>query len=742
LAGIGLALKNGSATRSILAARKGVVALAFQNAVLTAARWENPVPRATAEPSAPVTVKVIQGRVPFSPAEALLVEQTLEGAAFPSGPMTLGGIGNAQAISGTGTAQIAKLGPTEVDATFELPAPRLFDVEMLAEPFGATVLALRVTGERMAPTISGSLQPTQGRIANTLLTNVRNALAKFGPAKLETEYRIPIEIDSQSASGSWSFTEPSGGIVYLEGALEKIRLHGGLWVGAGDRVPRLEVSSGGFSLEAKGAVRVLHPFLFGGEPGDTTVGTGFAVSTATGFEYGRNTKAGALDISASFFEVSKPSLAFETDEEPRFRIQAPARLEAGTTVRFALADGAVSLASGRLRIGAASADAVGGAPLLLSGIEVVGSSLAFDSLAIAAADARAEVEIHGLAIAAREVEHDGTPRWSAKDLTPSFGHISATLDHIDGSMKLRQIAIHDLSLTAARGAFVSPDGLQVRGDDFSISANKLTNTSIEDGEIRIASGSVALDVVRDRQRTTGSSQFSEFRVAADGIKDNLRGTGRLRLSNLEVEHRFGLIPDKCEDDLPLIAEVDLRQVDLALSWVAGKLSGSATVKRPRVGVREGRVGSSCTWRQDFEVSIAKTVQAWQCLSFDIFGCLVAGWVDKVVDTDVEVRVPFTARLLRLRAGAEADRADVRLVRDKIGFCLTDVRLTPETAFSQVFSVAPDLGAYGGDIGRAASAPAQVVVDAAFGAALSLFTNSILQPLTLLTQATNIKVCDG
>jgi hypothetical protein len=84
---------------------------------------------------------------------------------------------------------------------------------------------------------------------------------------------------------------------------------------------------------------------------------------------------------------------------------------------------------------------------------------------------------------------------------------------------------------------------------------------------------------------------------------------------------------------------------------------------------------------------------------------------------------------------------VSLNGDDLGFCVRDVRLTPDSGLNQVFSVAPDLGGFGGDVLRALLAPAAAAAEAAFAMAESHVITSILRPLAILSQFTNISVCN-
>lgn len=550
-------------------------------------------------------------------------------------------------------------------------------------------IKLKFEGKKAALKLEGQLDIDGARLRTLDISHLQDAPLRFDGRENADEFGLRFFLNTSTPNGRWSFTDPTGAIVMLEGAIRQLKIAGTFWFGT-TRPPRLQVDPGAFQLAATGTV-VRHSLVFGAAPSTTSLSADIDLGSASGFTLSKANAEGRLELATNILLVNDPGLSFSASSPGQFRIKAPLRFDAGVRLGLALADAEVRLIQGHAVIDQLNAEGLTTDPIKIADLEVSSPKLTMDRLEIDVRNDAGTVSGRNLVFEARGLKHTAEPQWEVVAPNPQLPEIEATLGRANEALVLTGASVRNLDIHAARGSYRSRDGFTVSGEEVAVTAARISESAIESGRIAMARGSLQLDVSDGGSHTTGSTGFDTFEVTASGPKDDITGTGRLHLANLQVDHQFPILQDRCGQDLQLKASLGIGAVAIGLRLEHGDLHGNARVDGPRIHLG-GTSHSVCEWNDGFDVDVFEVSTSTVCWVPIIKE--ICKEVRKVIKVPVRVPVRFRAVISNLDLPGSADHIDVDLRGSEgVGFCVNHASLRAEGRL-QLVSVTPTFEAHG------------------------------------------------
>lgn len=640
-------------------------------------------------PTQAISMKQVSGSVDADRTVAALHQGEAAGVSIPAARLRVGAEGRAATLEGACSIELVRLANDLVEGELRIAAPTLPALAPAAPIIGRDLL-LRFQGPPAAPQLEGSLDLSALRLGALALSELAAVRSTFSRALGQTA--VPFIVVGGPASGAWSLLTPDAAGVALSGSLRDLRLAGVVVMSPEAGGPRLIVEPQGLRVDAAAAV-VTRPILFGAPANETTLGASLVLGSIGGFTVAPDGARGTIQLQTDVLAVTGPGLSFGGPAEGRFSIDQPLRFSAGVTLGIELADLAVSLLEGTASIAPLSAVAQGDQPVRFADLALTAPRVTADRLEVTATPAGANVRATNLVFAADRVEHQADPHWQVAGVTPQFPMVEARLGRADTALVLEEASVQDLALSADSGSYRSRDGFVVEGRGAQIKARRLSSQELVDGQIRIESGTLALDVTDAGNRTTGRTAFSGFEVVARGGKDRLTGSGRLHLDNLVLDHDFPVLADKCGDQLRLRASLGVGNVDLQLELRDSELRGQAAVQS--LGLRLlDTAARQCEWNDAYTVDVVKSVTDTVCWIPVISE--ICKEVQRHVKVPVRVPVRWLARVNHLDIPGRIDRVDVDLRGGGgVGFCMHGAEMQPggiqDLSVTPTFEARGDLG---------------------------------------------------
>lgn len=692
-------------------AEEGPPEMRLRTVTATFEKVEHPnVPRALLEPSEEVTIAAIKGPLRADLDAARMATAEAWDVRMPKALLSLGGNPQTPTVLGPGEMHLKRLTETSFEGTAQITTPEFPEAGEVLAGLAAQELKLNFSGEKTAPQLDGELKPTALGLHLLQLAGLEQTTVKFTGLAADRGFGLKFSWATSTSKGRFTFGDPNIAGVQIEGAVEDFRGAGTFWLGVSASLPRLEMDPGAFHLTASGAV-VAGPLLFGSTTVHPALDAGLDLASEGGFSIAPQAVHGQLELTTNLLVLNAPDLSFDDPEVGQFRIDTPLRFDAGVTLGIELADLQTHLLEGKAVIERFGAESLGTEGVHLAGLEMTAARLDVERLEIEAHGGDGSVVVQGLEFEAEKIHHAADPQWEVTKLQPKIAEVTATLGRAGKSLVLENETVHGLKLTAHKGTYRSPDGLDIAGQTFTVEADRLSEEMIHGGEIRIEKGALDLDVREQGTRTKGSTRFQKFKIEANGPKDNLSGRGRLELRGLEVEHRFPILKDKCKDKLQLRAALGIDEADLDLTLAKGELSGGVVVKKLAFQVRHTDQ-DSCTWDESFDVMELISEEACKGTGLPIPGvanlpqlrprALQAQFPppikiappslpprpDELIPRPnggdaceklAEVKVHFKAEIFRVHLSASAGEVKVALRGDQgVGLCIRDARLGRET----------------------------------------------------------------
>jgi len=693
-----------------------------------------PVARLT--PTEPVMIAEVTGPLLPDQGAAQLVDAKAAGIRVPAAAVAFGGTVERPALAGQGSVMLSLLDATSMAGEVHLAMPDLIAAKDAVPELAAREVSLKLNGKKSALKLEGQIDMMGARLRTLDLANLERAPVNFNGQENGDELGLRFSLDTSAPQGRWSFTDPTGAIVMLEGAIRQLKAAGTLWLGTAAKPARLEVDPNTFRLAANGTV-VRHSLVFGAAPGATSLSADVGLRSASGFTLSKAGAEGRMELATNLLAVNDPNLSFTESSQGQFRIHAPLRFDAGAILGLKLTDFAVSLIQGHVAVDQLSAEGLTAAPIKIADLEVTSPKLTMDRLEINVQNEVGIVKGRGLVFEASGLKHAAEPQWEVVAPNPRLPEIEASLGKVNDALVLTGASVRNLDIRATRGSYRSRDGFTVAGEGVAVTAALISESKIDSGRIAITRGNLNLDVSDGGSHTTGSTGFDNFVVTATGLKNDIAGTGQIHLTDLQVDHQFSILKDKChQDELQLNASLGIGSVDIGLRLEHGDLLGSARVNSPHIHLRKTSHGV-CEWNDSFNVDVFEASTSTVCWVPIISE--ICKEVRKVIKIPVRVPVRFRAVISNLDIPGSADDVDVDLRGSKgVGFCIHHARLNAEGRVQRI-SVTPTFEAHG-DLANLVKSVHDFVWQATLGSLESVIGSSVTNIGSIVTQISPVNHC--
>ncbi len=693
-------------------------------------------PAARLTPTEPVTIGEVAGPLAPDQGAAHLMEAQATNVRIPKAAMALGGTLDRPALEGHGSVELAALDAASISGKAHLATPDLLAAKVAVSELAAREIRLQFQGEKSALKLVGQLDMIAARLRTLDLAGLERTPVGFDGQMGDGELGLRFSVDASTPAGRWSFADPTGAVVMLEGAVRQFKAAGTLWLGSSASPPRMEMDPGAFRLAADGTV-VRHTLAFGTTADQTSLSTDVDLQSASGFTVTKEGAEGRVELATNLLVLTEPSLSFNDPNTGQFRIQAPLRFDAGAILGIQLADLGVTVIQGHAIMENLGAEGLTTDPIKLADLEVTSPRLSMERLEIDVRNEVGTVKGRGLVFEANGIKHTADPQWEIDSPNPRIPELEAKLGRANNAVVLKEGHVRDLEFHAGRGSYRSRDGFAVSGEGITVQAVHLSESSIEGGRIAISRGAINLDVSDDGTRTTGSTKFDTFEITADGQKQDIIGRGGIHLADLQIDHRFPILRDKCDQDLQLKASLGVGAVDIGLRLEQSELHGNVRVDGPRVRLSDTSF-DSCEWNDRWKVDVVKLVTTPVCW-IPFIGKEICKEIRKLVKIPVQVPIRYRVDIVQIDVTGSADRIDLDLRGARgIGFCVHGAKLDSLNRI-QLFSVRPTFQA-SGDVGEALKEVIDTIVGVAVGAVESALGTLYVNNWSLLTQLSPVTTC--
>lgn len=687
-------------------------------------------------PTEPVTIGEVAGSLAPDQGAAQLLEAHATDVRVPKVEMALGGTLDRPALRGRGSVVITALDGASLSGEARLATPDLLAAKGAVSEVAAREIRLQFQGEKPALKLAGQLDMNAARLRTLDFAGLERTLVGFEGQMGDGELGLQFSVDTSTPAGRWSFADPTGAVIMLEGAVRQLKAAGTLWLGSSASPPRLQMDPGAFRLAADGTA-VRHTLAFGTAADQTSLSADVDLQSASGFTVTKEGVDGRVELATSLLVLTEPSLSFNDPSTGQFRIQAPLRFDAGATLGIQLADLGVTVIQGHAIVDNLGAEGLTTDPIKLADLEVASPKLSMERLEIDVRNEVGTVKGRGLVFEANGIKHTADPHWEIDAPNPRIPEFEATLGRANDAVVLKEGRVRDLEFHADRGSYRSRDGFTVSGEGITVKASRLSESAIEGGRIAISRGSIGLDVSDGGTRTTGSTRFDAFEIKADGSKKDLVGSGHVRLADLQIDHQFSIIQDKCGQDLQLKASLGVGAVDIGLHLEHGDLHGNARVGGPRVRLSDTSF-DSCEWNDHWNVDVAELVTTPICW-IPLIGKAICKEIQKTVKIPVQVPIRYRVDIVQIDVPGSADHIDLDLRGAQgIGFCVHGAKLDSLNRI-QLFSVRPTFQA-SGDVGEALKKVFDTIVGVGVGVVESALATQYVNDWSLLTQISPVTAC--
>jgi hypothetical protein len=703
--------------------RLGTVSLTARTILHTAP----PVARLT--PAEPVTIAEVAGVLAPDQGAALLVDPTARDLRVPRATVAFGGTLDRPALAGLGTVVLSSLDAASMSGEARLATPDLPAAQEAVSELVAREITLRFEGAKSAPKLAGQLDLIAARLRTFGLAGLERVLVGFDGQGGGGELGLRFSVDTSTPAGRWSFADPTGAILLLEGAIRQVKAAGTLWFGTSAQPPRLQVDPNAFRLAAGGTV-VRRALAFGARADQTSLSADVDLGSAAGFTVTKTGAEGRVELATSLLAVTGPNLSFDDSSAGQFRILGSLRFETGATLGIQLANLDVTLTKGHAIVDHLGAEALTDQPIRFVDLEVTSPKLTLERLEIDVQGETGTVKGRGLVFEARGIRHTADPRWEVDAPNPRIPELQAILGRVNDALVLKEGIVRGFDLRADRGSYRSRDGFVIAGEGIAITAARLSESAIESGRIAIARGSLSLNVADGGIRTTGSTAFDTFEITADGPKDDIAGTGRVHLTDLQIDHQFPILQEKCDQNLQLKASLSVGAVDIGLRLEHSEIHGNARIASPRVRLRHTS-NNECEWNDHWDVNVTKVVTEPVC-QIPLIGPAICDTIRRLIPVQVRVPLRFRAVITQIDVKGSASHIDLDLHGARgMGFCVHDAKLD-SLGRIQLFSVAPTFQA-SGDVGNAIKDVFDAILQVGLGIVESAFGTAIINYGSILTQ---------
>jgi hypothetical protein len=680
LDGAMFAIHSGSVGRLSLLGRDGAdPEVVFQDVALMADSVTHSEPRVSAVPQGVVSIARAAGHTGQARDQATAAGIVLEELALAASSIRAGGTATAPGLAGSGTIQIKRLAQdTLTDARLKLDAPVLPELGRALGELESQELNLSATGPKKAPLLNGDLAVGKARLGGLALAAAAGLKALFAIETLpDRSWRANFDSSGLPSQGHWEWREPGGGLVLVDGAIDRLELHG--HVDLLDSGWSVTVRPGGLDLGASGQVARKEVFL--GTTPRFAAGAKIGLKSETGFTVSAAGASGSCDMASGVIVLDNARLAFQ-DPTRRFTLDTPMTMSADTTWRYDFATGTVGLVRGHAsitRFGASAPDPK--TPVELGDLKLLAPSLHAQSLDLEALAGVGTVKLVGLAFTAGRVEHTGDPYLSL-DLSTGLELplVEASLaQDARGALQLVSARAENLALTAQNAVFRSKDGFEVGGRTAQLEARAIGTGFVEDAHLRIDDGSVLL------QLKDGSGQFGvktaveSFDTTLSGTKGHVAGSGHLILRNVDASYRGSFAVDpRCTapgDRWKLKVHAALGRIDLHAQFQDSSVVGSGQVANARFAIEDDGP-SECNFDEEHSIKDEKKIIFDYPCGIDWSGIKMCR-AEKTIGYEIPFSIHWVASLSKLNVSGRIGVTDVSIRgRDGIQFCTDDYHLDP------------------------------------------------------------------
>jgi hypothetical protein len=487
--------------------------------------------------------------------------------------------------------------------------------------------------------------------------------------------------DVSTPEGTFVIGDPSGQNIALTGQLRKMLVKGLLsfdptWSKASVKVP---ASSLIVDATAKASVS---PLVLGSPV--SFLQSSIHLSTATGFTLGTQNPTGSVDLSAAALIIATPSLAF-ADPDSGLLIQAPLTTDGAATLRFNVGSGQAVIQAAHLiatKLTAKPLEVT--TQVTLAGMSLSTPLLTLERLELKVADGDGSVAVDGLNFVTNEVVSKGPSFWRAA-LPPGQG---LALAHFEGRMAastknldIAGVTVDKFSLKGPSGEFRSEDGFGIKGTDFEVSADKVSEKEVKNGKVSIASGTLQVGAPQPGGAVTAKANFSNFAIGLDGPTAAINGTGAISLSGISIDGRTALSVGPC-NGWKVTGALDISKADLALVMQAGKLHGDLHVNQGKVYVVNDGY-SRCECDKDYIITEEKYGQmglpCWKDGHPDL--CQVK----TIIVPEIKGKIHWIAELHQLQVSGTIADATLHLGgQGPLSVCLSRVVISPPLIVANYF----------------------------------------------------------
>jgi len=631
----------------------------LSNMKITAQHLDHgPTPLIRATPTAPVTVQHLAGEIPENADSAMPSAITVRGLVMTqASAIAMGGAAAAPAVSGVGSADVAEVSDTELNASLRVSAPVLSALAQ-ATDVSSDLMTLHVGGKKLSPDLRGELSLTGASLGALMLAPVKNTSVAFKHSGVwaDGELGIPFHVDTSTPQGAWTIQTPAGQ-VHLKGQIAALKASGAAWFGSVDKPARVVIDPGTFRIAAS-AGAAGDNLIFGAQAASVTISANLDLRSAEGFSIARSEAAGSVEVAVGLLTVANPQLAFDIDDPARLRISLPIQFTAGATLGISLADLKTRLLQGSARIGSAAATSMDPAvPMDLSGTKVWAPQIAFESLALDVADGIGTVKLTGLQANADKLDHPTDPAWSAKQAALGVASIDATLDEVGSALKLRDTLSTTFKVSGESGTYQSNDGFFVDGNGIKVEIASMSRQEVKGATIAIASGQVALNTGRSSS-VSASAAYDNLSVSVDGKHGDINGSLHLHVTSIHGQASEPVLPGDCGDKLQVRIDVSAGAFLLDAAITHGTARGSAVLDDTKISM--GKTGhDDCRWDHTYSIPVTRTVTESICWMAGPFSQLCEK-VSKSVEVDVPVPMTWHAHVDKADAKIKADKVSVDL----------------------------------------------------------------------------------
>jgi hypothetical protein len=724
-AGVRINLTQWKVTRTTLSAFSGAKPpeMTFHDLALNATQvFHAGAPFADVRPHAPVSVEAIRGALAPDNGVAQIASPSMRNVVVPNGDLQLGGVASAPAISGSGSLKVHEITDDAIDGEIALAAPVLSALNSIA-PLRGRALAMHVSGDKTAPKVNGSLGLVDAKLGSLDLSQLDKTSLSFLTANSTTdEWGLQFSVDASASAGHWDFADPTGGSVELEGQLKALKARGTVWFGSSQNAPRIVVDPGTFRLAAEASI-VRDSLVFGADASHTQISPSLDITSPSGFAVAKAATSGSADIVAALLVVDQPQLAFEIDNQGRFRVTAPLRFVTGATLTIDLANRGLTLKQGHAEMTAVSANAVDARQsVTLAGIAIKAPSLSLGDLVVDAHDGNATVSLQTLAFQADSLTHASDPGWGATAVSTQIASVAATLGDLNTAIKLKGASLTGLQVAANDGHYTSRDGLDIGGHQMSLRVQEATLTSVVGGVLSIQNGQLAFKSTTGGASGNASASYDAFRVTFNGASDDINGTIHLHVTAINGSYSFSPM-SQCPSSLLLSLGVSVSSFNIDGAIQHGDARGTATINDPRIRLTKTSA-DTCEWNATYNVPVSQVVLLPVCI-IPWIGPAICNQVQKTINVNVPVPVRWKAQAVTLDEGIQASDVQVSLAgKSTLSACIRGAKIDLDQLKKvSILTVTPTFEAHG-DLADLV----KKVWDLAFQITEGLLTTSVLNSL--------------